>query len=138
MSWLIVSESTNFTSTFTLFANPAWYRLSITDIYESSNFMYLPTIATFILFCLSIFLIFSIIFSHLLLSGKYLSSFKWLHTSLASPSSSSIKGTAYKQSAVLFCITLVFLTLQNNDNFSLIFSGISRSVLHTNMSGFIP
>ena len=42
------------------------------------------------------------------------------------------------QSAVRFCITLVFLTLQNSDNFSLIFSGISCSVLHTNIFGFIP
>jgi len=100
--------------------------------------MYFPTIAIFTFFSGSIFLMFSIISSHFLLSGIYLSNFKWLHTSLASPSSSSINGTAYKQSAVLFCITLVFLTLQNNDNFSLIFSGISCSVLHTNTSGLIP
>ena len=61
-----------------------------------------------------------------------------MQTSLARPSSSSINGTAYKQSAVLFCITLVFLTLQNNANFSLIVSGISCSVLQTNISGWIP
>ena len=47
-------------------------------------------------------------------------------------------GTSYKQDAVLFAITLLFLTLQNRAIFSLKFSGISTSVLQTNMSGFIP
>ena len=137
-SLVIFSEFTNSTLTFTWFANPAWYKLSITDIYESSSFTYFPTIAIFTILFLSIALISSIIFCHLVLSGIYLSSFKWLHASRAKPSSSSINGTAYKQSAVLFSITLVFLTLQNKDNFSLTESGISNSVLQTIMSGLIP
>ena len=51
--------------------------------------------------------------------------FKYLHTSFAKPSFSSIKGTSYKHSTVLFCITLSFFTLQNKANFSLTSSGIS-------------
>ena len=137
VSELIDSESINFIFIFTLFANPAWCRLSITDKYESSSFIYFPTIAIFTVSSL-MFLTLSIISCHSLLSGTYLSNLKWLHTSFASPSSSSISGTAYKLSAVLFCITLVFRTLQNSANLSLIESGISLSVLHTNISGFIP
>ena len=44
-SSFIVSESTSFTFTPTLLAYPACLILSITDKYESSNFMYFPTIA---------------------------------------------------------------------------------------------
>ena len=46
----IVSESTNPISTSTSFAYPACFMLSTTDKYESSNFIYFPTIAIFTFF----------------------------------------------------------------------------------------
>ena len=97
----ISSESTKSISTFTLFANPACLKLSATERYESSNATYFPTIATFT-GPASICLIWSIIACHSSFLGSTLSKFKHLHTSLVSPSSSSISGTAYKLSTVLF------------------------------------
>ena len=83
------------------FANPACLKLSATERYESSNATYFPTIATFT-GPASICLIWSIIACHSSFLGSTLSKFKHLHTSLVSPSSSSISGTAYKLSTVLF------------------------------------
>ncbi len=136
-SSVTVSESIYSISTFTLLAYPPCLKLSATERYESSNLTYFPTIAIFTVSS-PIFLISSIIFSHFLLLGSIFSNFKCLHTAVASPSSSSIKGTAYKLSAVKFCITHSFFTLQNSAIFSFISSGISCSLLQTKTSGFTP
>ena len=110
--------------------------LSAIDKYESSNFTYFPTIAIFT-FSSFKFLIFLINSSQLKLLGISLN-FNFSHILLANPSFSSINGTSYKFSTVLFCITSCFLTLQNNAIFCFKFSSISCSALQTNMSGFIP
>ena len=118
--------------------------LSTTDKYESSNFIYFPTIAIFTFFTfsslyfLSTFLKCSIIFSHSSFLGSIFSNFKCLHMLVAKPSFSSISGTSYKFDAVIFAITFSGLTLQNKAILFLIFSVIGNSVLHTNTSGLIP
>ena len=137
VSAVISSESIYPISTFTLFANPACLILSATERYESSNFMYLPTIATLTILS-STFLILSIIVSHSLLFGSILSNLKCLQTSFVSPSSSNINGTAYRLSTVLFCITLSGRTLQCSAILYFIVSSIGSSDLHTNISGLIP
>ena len=71
---VIVSESTTSTLTLTLFLYPACFKLSITEIYASSNLIYLPTKQTVI--SSLILLILLIIFSHSLLLGTKLDNFK--------------------------------------------------------------
>ena len=136
-SSFIFSQFTISIFTLTLLANPPCLTASITEIYESSNFTYFPTIATFI-FLSSTFFTLVIMFSHSAFLGSKFSNFSFSQVLIASPSFSSIIGTSYNIFAVLFCITSSFLTLQNSAIFSFIFSSISFSALHTNISGFIP
>ena len=118
-------------------AKPPCFILSTTDKYASSNFTYFPTIAIFTASPF-IFFIFLIKLSQSLLLGSILSKCKCLQTCTASPFFSKIKGTSYSIFALLFSITFSGLTLQNIAIFSFIEFGIGSSVLHTNISGFIP
>ena len=136
-SLLIFSQFTISIFTFALLANPPCFTASITEIYESSNFTYFPTIAMFMSLSITFFTL-NIIFSHSSFLGSMFSNFNFSHALIANPSFSSISGTSYNIFTVLFCITSSFLTLQNSAIFSFIDSSISFSALHTNISGFIP